>query len=389
MHADSIVFYIFLIFAGAAVLATIALYARFSLLVVYIIVGILLGPSALNLVSDPELIRQISDIGIIFLLFLLGINLPPQKLLHLLKETTVVTGLSALLFFAIGFACALVFDFSLRESIVIGAAMLFSSTIICLKLLPTTVLHHKHTGEIIISILLLQDLIAIIILILLPVDLTHGFPVSRIAGIILSLFAILVMAFLFEKFIMIRLIRRFDRIREYIFLVAIGWCLSMAQLAVYMGLSAEIGAFIAGIVLASHPIALFIAESLKPLRDFFLIIFFFALGAGFDLNMLGSVLFPSIIIALVLLFAKPYGFRWLLGYYGEEKSIASEVGVRLGQLSEFSLFIAVLALQLDVIGQRASYLIQVSTLLTFIVSSYFVVLRYPSPIAMTDKLRRD
>jgi len=125
MHPESVIFYIFLIFTGAAVLATLALYARQSLLVVYILLGILLGPSGLDWVSDPEIISQISHIGIIFLLFLLGINLPPQKLVLMLRETTLVTGVSSLLFLVIGAGCALSFGFNLSEAFVVGAAMMF------------------------------------------------------------------------------------------------------------------------------------------------------------------------------------------------------------------------------------------------------------------------
>jgi len=389
MSHDNIVFYIFLIFAGAAVLSTIALYARFSLLVVYILLGIILGPSVLGLVSDPNLIKEISHIGIVFLLFLLGINLPPQKLGLLLKQTTVITALSSLLFMGSGTALALVLGFNLTESLLIGAAMMFSSTIIGLKLLPTTVLHHQHTGEIIISILLLQDVLAILILLLLPAQWDNALPVYEIIKMLVSLGGLILFAYLFERFVLIKLIRRFDKIHEYIFLMAIGWCLSMSQLAHMIGLSAEIGAFIAGIVLATNPISLFIAESLKPLRDFFLVIFFFALGASFDLSIIEQVLIPSLILAAMMMFIKPYGFKFLLSRYGETPQRSMEVGIRLGQISEFSLFIAVLALELNVIGTQASYLIQVSTLITFIISSYFIVLRYPTPIAVSDKLRRN
>jgi len=389
MSYDNIVFYIFLIFAGAAVLSTIALYARFSLLVVYIVLGILLGPSVFNLVSDPNLVKEISHIGIVFLLFLLGINLPPQKLVILLKQTTIITGVTSLLFIASGTAMALLFGFSLIESVLIGAAMMFSSTIIGLKLLPTTVLHHQHTGEIIISILLLQDVLAILILLILPAQWENTFPIYEVGKMLVSLIGIILFAYLFERFVLIKLIRRFDKIHEYIFLMAIGWCLSMAELAHMIGLSAEIGAFIAGIVLATNPISLFIAESLKPLRDFFLVIFFFALGASFDLTIIEQVLAPGLVLAGIMMLIKPYSFKFLLGRYGESPQRAMEVGVRLGQISEFSLFIAVLALELNVIGAQASYLIQVSTLITFIVSSYFIVLRYPTPIAVSDKLRRN
>ena len=389
MLSDPIIFYIFLIFTGAAILATLALYARQSLLVVYILLGVVLGPSVLGLVSDPNIIREISHIGIMFLLFLLGVNLPPQKLLLMFRKTTLVTGISSLFFLSIGTGCALLFGFSFFDSLIVGAAMMFSSTIIGLKLLPTTVLHHQHTGEIIISILLMQDIIAIVILMLLPAEWRMAFPVLEIVQLILSLFGLIAFAYLFERYILIRLIQRFDRIQEYIFLMAIGWCLGMAELAVVMGLSAEIGAFIAGIMLATNPISMFIGESLKPLRDFFLILFFVALGASFDLVIIQQVWLPALVIALLALALKPYIFKWLLRYSGEPGSTSMEVGVRLGQISEFSLLIAVLALELGVITQKASYLIQLSTLLTFLVSSYLVVMRYPSPIATSDRLRRD
>ena len=333
--------------------------------------------------------RQVSHIGIVFLLFLLGINLQPQKMFHYLKQSTVITTVSCLLFIVVGGTCAWLFGFSTKESVVIGAAMMFSSTIIGLKLLPTTVLHHKHTGEIIISVLLMQDLIAIVILMLLPAEWTSSALLIELGKLVMSLLGLILVAWFFSQYVLLKLIRRFNRIHEYIFLMAIGWCLSMAELAHAIGLSPEIGAFIAGVMLAANPIALFIAENLKPLRDFFLVIFFFSLGASFDLSIVNEVLWPSIVLATIFLVLKPVGFGRLLQAYGEEPYRAREVGVRLGQISEFSLFIAVLALDSGVISSKASYLIQVSTLLSFVVSSWFIVLRYPSPIAVSDKLRRD
>jgi Kef-type K+ transport system membrane component KefB len=224
---------------------------------------------------------------------------------------------------------------------------------------------------------------------LLPADWSHGLPWLQIVHLLVSLLGLVLFAWVFERFILIKLIARFDRIQEYIFLMAIGWCLSMAQLASYAGLSAEIGAFIGGIVLATNPIALFIGESLKPLRDFFLVIFFVALGAGFDLAIIQEVLLPAAVIAAVMLLIKPTVFATPLRWLGEEDQRARETGARLGQVSEFSIFIAVLALQLGVISAKASYLIQVTTLFSFIVSSWYIVLNYPSPIAVSDKLRRD
>lgn len=161
------------------------------------------------------------------------------------------------------------FGHGLFESLLIGAVMMFSSTIIGLKLLPATTLHHGNTGKIIISILLIQDLMAIIILLLLQGYGKGENPVIDIGLQLLYLPVFIVFTWMLNKFVIIKLIRLFDQIHEYIFLLAIGWCLGIAELAHFVGLSHEIGAFIAGVTLASSPIALFITERLKPLRDFF------------------------------------------------------------------------------------------------------------------------
>jgi len=270
-----------------------------------------------------------------------------------------------------------------------GVALMFSSTILGLKLLPTTALHHRHTGQVIISVLLLQDLIAIIILILLQGYGRAGSLWIDMLKQLVYLPALIGTAWLLERYVLERLIRRFDQIPEYIFLLAIGWCLGIAELGNALGLSHEIGAFIAGVTLASSPISVYIAESLRPLRDFFLVMFFFSLGAGFDLGMLSHVLVPALVLALVMLVLKPLIFGGLLVWAGEKRELSFEIGVRLGQISEFALLIAVLAVESSFISERASYLIQVATLLTFIVSSYLIVMRYPTPIAVSDRLRRD
>jgi Kef-type K+ transport system membrane component KefB len=389
MLHDSILFSIFLIFTGAAVLAAIALYARQSLLVAYILLGGLVGPWGLKLVSDAAIIQEIGHIGIIFLLFLLGLNLQPAQLVRMLREAIMVTVISSLIFGAVGMLTGLAFGYSHFESLIIGSVMMFSSTIIGLKLLPTTALHHRHVGQVMISILLLQDILAIGILLFLE-GLSHtGMEWQQLVSLGLSLPLIVVFSLLFERFILQRLIQRFDTIQEYIFLTAIGWCLGVAELAELMGLSHEIGAFIAGVSLAANPIALFIADSFKPLRDFFLIMFFFSLGASFNITMLPEVIIPASIIASLMLISKPVIFARLLRQSGESSDLSNEVGVRLGQVSEFSLMIAVLALNAGAIGSRASYLIQATTLITFIVSSYIIMLNYPTPIAVSDRLRKD
>ena len=311
MDEPTIEFSIFLIFTGAAIFATAALYARQAMIVAYIVLGLLLGPSGMGFVNDAKLISDISNIGIIFLLYLLGLDLLPQQLWKMLREALVVTILSSIMFCLIGFLIGYVFGYELLQALLIGVVMMFSSTIIGLKLLPTTTLHHKHTGQIIISVLLIQDLIAIVILLLLQGYGKGGNLIIDIARQLIYLPLLVGVVYAIEKFILIKLIQRFDQIHEYIFLLAIAWCLGIAELAQYVGLSHEIGAFVAGVTLASSPIALFITDRLKPLRDFFLIIFFFSLGAGFNMSVIGEIILPATILALSALIIKPFVISWL------------------------------------------------------------------------------
>lgn len=389
MYSPSIVFSIFLIFTGAALLSTIALYTRQSLLVAYILLGILLGPSVSRLVSDMTIIRQTGEIGIIFLLFLLGLNLHPQNLWEMLGKTSGIALISSILFALFGGLITWFFGYSFTSACVVGACMMFSSTIIGLKLLPTTILHHQHTGEVMISILLLQDIIAIFVLTMIYGFGQGGLTLHEVVMMILGLPGLVILGVLLEKYVLVYLISKFDRIQEYIFLLAVGWCLGMAELANWLGLSTETGAFVAGVVLAASPIALYISECLKPLRDFFLVMFFFSIGAGFDLLYLPDVFIPASILAIGALALKPLIFSVLLKKSGENSSSAWEIGTRLGQISEFSLLVGFIASGANLIDPKTSYLIQAATILTFIVSSYIVVLKYPTPIAFSDSMRRD
>jgi len=388
-NTHTILYIIFLVFSGTAVLSTLALYTRQSLLVAYILLGALIGPWGLKLVSDAELIKQTGDIGIIFLLFLLGLNLHPQDLLNSLRKMSPIAIISSSIFLAIGFTVGYLFQYSLVECFIIGLTMMFSSTIIGLKLLPTTVLHHQHTGELMVSILLLQDIIAIGVLLILKAFADQTFVIYDFIKVMTGFPLLLLIAFMVERFVIIKLLRRFDKVHEYIFILSIAWCLCISELALWLGLPEEIGAFVAGVTLATHPVANYIADSLRPLRDFFLVMFFFTIGAGFNFEYLDDVFIPAAILAGLMLFLKPYVFSWLLQRSGESKQIGFEVGVRLGQISEFSLLVIFLALQTRLVSEKTSYMILLATILTFVVSSYWVTLKYPTPLAASDKLRRD
>lgn len=386
METDSLLFSFFLIFTGAAVLSTIALFFRQPLLVAYICVGALLGPYGLGYVADASLLTDIAEFGIIFLLFLLGLDMQPKKLMSTLRKTFLVTLASSIVFVLLGYSTGLLFGFSQIESLVIGFSLIFSSTIIGIKLLPTTVLHQKHMGEIMVGILLLQDFIAIFLITFLDAG---NLQQAAALKVLIAFPLLLVFAYFATQYVLIKLIAKFDHFKEYIFLLAIGWCLGLSELGAALGLSAEIGAFVAGVALATSPISLYIADRLKPLRDFFLILFFFTLGAQFNLSLLPDIFVVCIVLAIAVLAIKPIVFRYLLKRFSERDRLAWDAGLRLGQISEFSLLIAFVATQSGVIGEIASLTIQGAAIITFLISSYIVVLFCPTPIAINPKLRRD
>jgi Kef-type K+ transport system membrane component KefB len=397
-NATDLITPMFYIFAGAAVTSTVALFTRQSMMVAYMLIGIVFGPYCLKYVGNVDQMRHIGDLGIMFLLFLLGLNLPPQKLMNMLKKISMVGVLSSIVFLLFGFLVSFAFGFGSIDSLIIGASMMFSSTIIGIKLLPTTILHHQHTGEVMISILLFQDIIAILVLLSIrllgAVTVTKSVVGAAYWGVILKMLlgfpVLIILAFVLERYFLMWLLRKFSRVKEYLFLISIAWCLSLSALAVMVNLPFEIGAFVAGVSLATSPISVYIAESLKPVRDFFLVLFFFSVGALFDLSYLNQVYVAAIFLAVGLFFLKPLVYRFLLGRVGEQPKDSWEVGARLGQVSEFSLIIAVLANNSHFgFDLRSVYLIKATTMISFILSSYWVVMKYPTPVSFSSKMRRD
>jgi len=384
---DSLFFSFFIIFTGAAVLATLSLYTHQPIIIAYVILGIIAGPSVMGWVADAHQLSEIAHMGIVFLLFLLGLDMQPSSLVHVLKKASWVAVISSTVFFFTGFFAGLAFDFTTMEALIIGAATMFSSTIIAIKLLPTTVLHHKHMGELMIGLLLLQDILAIVVLIILGSasdSSGHGLALTAIA-----LPSLVLIAYAAVRWVILPLLVKFDLFHEYLFLMAIGWCLGLAELAAYMGLSKEMGAFIAGITLATHPVAQFMTEKLKPIRDFFLVLFFFALGASFKLHILADIWLYALILSVLIVAIKPVTFKVLLRQQSEKSELAWDIGFRLGQISEFSLLIAYLSLSSQLIGDNAAHVIQATAIITFIVSTYIVIFKYPNPIAPSERLRRD
>ncbi len=378
----------FVIFTGAAALAALALYTRQPLIVAYIALGCLVGPHGFALVTDDRILAEIGEIGIIFLLFLVGLDLPPTKLKDMIGESVLTALASTVVFFGIGFGVMTLFGFTLVEAAITGTACVFSSTILGIKLLPTTVLHHRHIGEIVISLLLIQDLIAIVALLVLDGLDAQGGMLETTLTVVVALPVVAGAAFVGVRFVVVPLLTRFDVFQEFTFLLAIGWCLGIASLSHTLYLSWEIGAFVAGVSLANSPIAQYITDHLRPLRDFFLVLFFFSVGAAINPTMLLHVWLPTLLLATVLVAAKPPVFWGLLRWQKESSAVSREIGFRLGQASEFSILLIFVA-GTTLLSAEAAHVVQGATVLTLLVSSYLVIFRYPSPIAASAELRRD
>lgn len=385
---DNIVFEMAIIFVGATALATVFLYLRQPIILAYIGLGMLVGPWGLRLVEDPAHIEHISHIGIILLMFLIGLNLHPQKLLKLLRSTAIIAIGTCAIFFIAAALLMLAFGFTLPDSLIAGLALMFSSTVVGLKLIPTRTLHHKHLGEVMISILLLQDMLAIMAILLL-----HGASGKSVylqgPWLLVKTAAFFLAAWLTIRYGLLRLLRRFDVIQEYVFLISLGWALLCAEVAHLLGLSYEIGAFTGGVALGTSSIALVISERLKPIREFFLILFFFSIGSKFDFLVTKDVIVPGLFLAVLLLVLKPIVFRGAFRLAGEADKPSLELGLRLGQSSEFSILVAYSAVAAGRISVETSYLIQLTVILTFIVSTYLVVYKYPTPIGLRKEVRQD
>lgn len=392
MQSDHFIFAIFAIFGGAAVISTAVLYVRQSTLVAYIILGLILGPFGLKMVADPRFLNHVGQVGIIFLLFLVGLDLDPKDLLLTLRKVSLVTIGASLTLIGIGFVLCLLMGFNRVDSGFIGLCLIFSSTIIALKLMPTEMLYKEHLGDLMISVLLLQDLLAILALLLVQASIGGGERVLwwDLLKAMLALPALVAFALIVERYVIRRLLNRFLYANEYIFIVAVGWCLGMAELGIKLGLNDGIGAFIAGISIANNsPIAVQISQRLKPLRDFFLVLFFFAIGAMYDWHNLADAILPASVLVVVVVVIKPWLFTWFLRQNQERRAIASQVAWRLGQASEFSLLLASLAsgIKPRLITERAALTIETMALASFILSCYYVVWRYATPLKAANRPR--
>jgi Kef-type K+ transport system membrane component KefB len=375
--------------AAAALLSFLAVLLKQPIIIAYIFCGMAIGPSGLGWVREADFIDGVSRIGTTLLLFLAGLCLHPQKLLRSFRATAPVTLGSCSVFFLAAFLLARLFGFNMTDAATIGLALMFSSTILVVKLLPTTTLHHQRMGAVAISILIMQDLLAILVLAFLRCRCSSQSQWAAFGLLIVKLCFFLGILFLIEQFVLRRIMLRVERWHESLFVLGLAWCFGIASVSHRMGLFFETGAFFAGVVLARHPISLFISERFKPIRDFFLVLFFFSLGAKLELAVLREIWMPAVVLTAIFVLIKPWVFKKLFILCGERDAFAGEAGIRLGQVSEFSLLIAVMAFQMGLITHNASQLVEFVAILTFVISSYIVISRCPTPLGTLERLRRD
>lgn len=388
MLNDDIVSAISVIYAGAALAATLAMVSRQSIQIAYMMLGIVLGPFGLAMVSDQSSIEGIGHVGMIFLLFLAGLHLDPNSLLSMLKRAVTVTLGSSFLFAAVGFLVCFLFGFSITDAFIVGAAMMFSSTLLGLKLLPNNLLHRHHIGEIMISVLIIQDLLAIASILVIKNTVVGSFTTGHMLKLVLALPSLLIYAFYIEEYFLSKLFYWFEGVREYLFVLSVGWCLSLSLIASWLGMSHEIGAFIAGVTIASGSIATYLAECFNPVRDFFLVLFFFSVGANLNMAELSSVIGPVLILSAVVVVFKPLVYWWLMKKTDKE-SDSWESGVRLGQASEFSLILSQIASGSKVMSGSAVTLVQAVVMVSFVISSYWVTKRFETPTKLNTLMMDD
>ncbi len=341
------------------------------LLIGYILTGILVGP-IFGLVENADALEGFSKIGIALLLFLVGLGLNP-KVIKELGKTAVLTGITQVgLSVILGTAIMLVIGRSLTEGLIVGVALAFSSTIVGLKLLTDKREQTRLYGRIAIGVLLVQDVIATLALLVLSVQ-SKGFSFGSVSGLLVKGGLITAGLFLVSNKLLPRFTKFFSGSAEFLFLFAIAWGFGIAALFEWAGFSLEIGALIAGVSLASMPYALEASSRLKPVRDFFIVIFFVFLGANLKLGDIFNQLPLAILFSVMILVSNPLAIMLPLRKLGHTRRNSFKVGIMMAQISEFSLIFAILALNSGIISQPTVSMLTITALITIAASCYAII----------------
>ena len=348
-------------------------YLKQPLLIGYIITGIIVGPSVLNVVNSSDTISLFSHMGIALLLFLVGLSLSPR----VIKEVGIVsliTGVGQVVFTAlIGFLIALAFGFSVVPSLYLSIALAFSSTILILKLLSDRGDTEKLYGKIAIGFLIVQDLIAIFVLMVIS-SLSNGADFNNFAlTVLLKGLALVGMLFIAGVYVLPRLTDIIARSQELLLLFSVSWAFALSLLFKYAGFSIEIGALLAGITLSLSPYRYEISSKLKPVRDFFLVLFFILLGYQVGLHDVAVHWLPIVVFSLFILIGNPLVVLILMGALGHTKRNSFFAGLTVAQISEFSHILIALGVSIGHLGSDILSMVTAIALITIALSSYLVI----------------
>ncbi len=324
--------------------------------------------------ASEEIIGLFSQFGVAFLLFIVGLHLNPKIIKEIGTSSLFVGGGQMILTFALGFLISLkLFGFDVITSSYIAIALSFSSTIIIMKLLSDKRQLDSLHGKISIGILIIQDLVAVAVLMFIS-STSHGVSFSSFAirGFLYG-GGLIVVLFLMGFYILPRIIRDIAKSQELLFLFSICWCFIIATLFSYFGFSIEIGALVAGVVLSLSPYSTEISSKVRPLRDFFLIIFFIILGLNVHVSNIGSIIPVAIILSLVALIFKPLILMMFMAMFGYTKRTNFLVGTTLAQISEFSLIVLALGVSMGHITGEILSTLTLTGIITITLSTYMII----------------
>jgi Kef-type K+ transport system membrane component KefB len=360
----------------AALIGFVGLLLRQPLIVSFIAVGLIAGPSVLDIVHSKEQIKLLSELGIAILLFLVGIKLD-IKLIKSIGWVSVLTGLGQVAFTSIiGYLIGLMIGLDTTSSLYLAVALTFSSTIIIVKLLSDKREIDSLHGQIALGFLIVQDLVvvmAMIVLATIGIGSGHGdsndSSVWHVAG---SAMGLLLFVILFIRYIANPLTGLLARVPELLVIYAIAQAALFAAVGHMVGLGMEVGGLLAGVSLASTPFRESIAARLAPLRDFLLLFFFIALGATLDLSLLGSNIYGAIIFSLFVLIGNPLIVLIIMGVMGYRKRTAFLAGLTVAQISEFSLIFIAMGISLGHVSQDILGLATLVGIITIAVSTYMI-----------------
>jgi len=358
----------------AAVFALIARSLKQPLILAYMLAGIVLGPAGLKLISNQANILTLSELGIAFMLFIVGLELDLKRLGHL-GIISVTVGIGQVIFtFLIGYLIALSLHFSSTAAFYIAVALTFSSTIIVVKLLSDKNELNTLHGRAALGVLLVQDFVAIILLTILSgkTGVVGGSAGTLVSFALMKIVTLIMIAFAGGAYVLKYLFRFIAKSQELLFLFSVAWCFLLALLSYTFHFSIAIGAFLAGVSLANLPYNIEIVSRMKSLRDFFATIFFVSLGMEMTFGSFKGILIPVIIFSLFVLIGNPIIIQVVMGLFRYKARTSFLTGISLAQISEFSLILVAYAYGAGIITQKVFSIVAFVGVITITVSTYMI-----------------